>query len=77
MSPRFCSPFKILKRVGSLPYKFELPANSKVHPIFHVSHLRQHLLREDNIIDQDVSVDFIEPSTLPHEQERIMDYHEL
>ena len=77
LSPRFCGPFKILKRVGSLAYKLELLVNSHVHPVFHVSCLRQRLLREDNIVDQDVLVDFIEPPTLPHEPERIIDSHDL
>ncbi|MCO5548799.1 hypothetical protein L7F22_002261 [Adiantum nelumboides] len=43
LSPRFCGPFKILWRVGSMAYKLELPANSRVHPVFHVSRLRQRL----------------------------------
>lgn len=60
-----------------MAYKLELPVNSHVHPVFHVSRLRQHLLREDNIIDQNVLVDFIEPPTLPHEPGRIMDSHDL
>ena len=77
LSPRFCGPFKILKRVGSLAYKLELPDTSQVHPVFHVSHLRKHLLQDDNIIDQNVLVDFIEPPNLPHEPEQIMDSHDL
>ncbi|MCO5552746.1 hypothetical protein L7F22_006263 [Adiantum nelumboides] len=75
--PRFCGPFKILKRVGSMAYKLKLASNSRVHPIFHVSRLRQRLLRKDNIIDQGVLVDFIEPPNLPHEHERILDLHDL
>ena len=60
-----------------MTYKLELLVNSHVHPIFHVSHLRQRLLQEDNIVDQDVLVDFMEPPTLPHEPERIIDSHDL
>ncbi|MCO5596889.1 hypothetical protein L7F22_050959 [Adiantum nelumboides] len=67
LSPRFCGPLKILRRVRSMAYKLELFANSRVHPVFHVSRLRQRLLQEDNIIDQEVLVDFIEPLNLPHE----------
>ena len=77
LSPRFCGPFKILKRVGSLAYKLELPDNSQVHPVFHVSRLRKHLQRDDNVLNQDALVEFIEPPTLPHEPESIMDAHEL
>ena len=75
--PRFCGPFKILKRVGSLAYKLELPENSQVHPVFHVSRLQKHLQRDDNVLNQDALVEFIEPPTLPHEPESIMDTHEL
>ena len=75
--PQFCGPFKILKCVGSLAYKMELLANSHVHHVFHVIRLRQCLLQEDNIVDQDVLVDFIEPPTLPHEPETIIDSHDL
>ena len=39
--PRFCGPFKIVKRVGEVAYKLELPPTSKVHPVVHVSHLRK------------------------------------
>ncbi|MCO5556365.1 hypothetical protein L7F22_009913 [Adiantum nelumboides] len=77
LSPRFCGPFKILRQVGSMAYKLELSANSRVHPVFHVSRLRQRLLREDNIIDQEVLVDFIEPPNLSHEPEQILDSHDL
>ncbi|MCO5573115.1 hypothetical protein L7F22_026880 [Adiantum nelumboides] len=62
--------------VGSMAYKLELLANSRIHPVFHVSRLRQHLLWEDNIIDQEVLVDFIEPPNLPHEPERIFDSYD-
>ena len=38
--PRYIGPFKILKRVGELAYKLELPPVLKIHPVFHVSRLR-------------------------------------
>ncbi|WMV29386.1 hypothetical protein MTR67_022771, partial [Solanum verrucosum] len=37
LSPRFFSPYKIVRRAGPLAYELELPASSKVHLIFHVS----------------------------------------
>ncbi|MCO5572532.1 hypothetical protein L7F22_026287 [Adiantum nelumboides] len=77
LSPRICGPFKILGRVGFMAYNLDLTANSHVHPIFHVSRLRQRLLRKDNIIDQEVLVDFIEPLNLPHEPKQILDSHDL
>ena len=38
--PRFIGPFKVLKRIGELSYKLELPTNLKIHNVFHVSKLR-------------------------------------
>ena len=60
-----------------MAYNLKLLVNSHVPLVFHVSCLHQHLLPEDNIVDQDVLVDFIEPPTLPHEPERIIDSHDL
>ena len=38
--PRFIGPFPILKRVGELAYKLELPHVLKIHDVFHISRLR-------------------------------------
>ena len=77
LSPRFCGPFKILKKVGQVAYKLELPASSKVHPVFHVSRLRKRLYSEDNVVDPGILVEYTESPVQPHEPERILDSHEL
>ncbi|GKC15043.1 putative reverse transcriptase domain-containing protein [Tanacetum coccineum] len=42
LNPRFVGPFKIIKRVGDVAYKFELPKElSRVHNTFHVSNLKK------------------------------------
>ena len=77
LSPRYSGPFRVLKRVGNVAYKLELPENSKVHPIFHVSCLCKWLHDGDNVVDMGVLVDYIEPPVEPHEPKRILDHHEL
>ncbi|MCO5550091.1 hypothetical protein L7F22_003570 [Adiantum nelumboides] len=59
LSPRFTGPFKILKRIGSLAYKLELPSHVKVHPVFHVSLLKKyvpnvhHVLKDNSKLKDD------------------------
>ncbi|GJW05493.1 putative reverse transcriptase domain-containing protein [Tanacetum coccineum] len=51
LNPRYIGPFKILKRVGLVAYKLELPEElSNVHKTFHVSNLEKCLSDESLII---------------------------
>ncbi|XP_075074820.1 uncharacterized protein LOC142162373 [Nicotiana tabacum] len=46
LSPRFIGPYRILKRIGEVAYKLELPASMTLaHPIFHMSMLRGKVRR--------------------------------
>nr|GFC14609.1 putative reverse transcriptase domain-containing protein [Tanacetum cinerariifolium] len=42
LNPRYVGPFKVLKKVGAVSYKLELPQElSRVHNTFHVSNLNK------------------------------------
>ncbi|GJZ26474.1 putative reverse transcriptase domain-containing protein [Tanacetum coccineum] len=42
LNPRYVEPFKVLKKVGAVAYKLELPQElSRVHNTFHVSNLKK------------------------------------
>ena len=41
LSPKYYGPYKVLQNIGSMAYKLELLASSRVHPVFHVSYLKK------------------------------------
>ena len=41
LSPKYYGPYKVLQNIGTMAYKLELNAYSRVNPVFHVSWLKK------------------------------------
>jgi hypothetical protein len=48
---RYCGPFEILEKIGSVSYMLVFPTSMRVHIVFHVSLLKKHVSDPNHIID--------------------------
>ena len=52
LSLRYIGPFEVLKRVGTVAYRFALPPSlSSVHAVFHVSMLKKYTPDPTHVVD--------------------------
>ncbi|GJV74804.1 hypothetical protein Tco_1506388 [Tanacetum coccineum] len=54
LNPRYIGPFKVLAKVGVIPYRLKLPQQlSRLHSTFHVSNMKKCLSDESLVISLD------------------------
>jgi hypothetical protein len=54
LAARFCGPFEILERIGSVAYMIAFPSSMSVHNVFHVSLLKKYIPDANHVIDWNV-----------------------
>lgn len=49
LTPKYCGPYPVIRKIGKVAYELELPTEAKVHPVFHVSQLKKYIGSKDRV----------------------------
>ncbi|KAL4037586.1 hypothetical protein IC575_001183 [Cucumis melo] len=72
LAPRFFGPYEIIEKIGPVAYRLQLPENSRIHPVFHVSQLRKLVGQHENIQH---TIQFVDENyTWKSEPEEVVEY---
>ncbi|KAL0542645.1 hypothetical protein IC582_008834 [Cucumis melo] len=72
LAPRFFGPYEIIEKIGPVAYRLQLPDNSRIHPVFHVSQLRKLVGQHENI---QPTIQFVDENyTWKSEPEEVVEY---
>jgi hypothetical protein len=68
LQARFIGPYRIIEEVSPVAYRLELPPTMKIHPVFHVSLLKQYH-KPDKVPDREVPPAPPDPITIDEREE--------
>ena len=71
LSPKYYAPYKVLQKIGTMTYKLELPASSRVHPVVHVSCLNK--VTGEKLPVQTIFIELDEEGKIILEPEAVME----
>ena len=51
IKPRYYGPYKVVQKIGEVPYELELPERSEIHNVFHFYYLNKYIGQKIFILD--------------------------
>jgi transposase InsO family protein len=72
--PKYMGPFKIMDKVNDTAYRLDLPANLKIHNVFHVSMIKPWI---PSRMKKPPPTPIVEEGVLTYVPERIMDHRDI
>jgi hypothetical protein len=68
LQPRFLGPYKIRDKPSKLNYTLDLPPGSRIHPVFHISKLRRHIMRDKAALPDNEDMTSEETPLIPDDE---------